>query len=254
MANPLSYMLGSAKSNEAYTQNLYAQLQAPAQREAVQTAMNKAVTDSAPIMVTQPTGEVVFGGYNQFGDEVWNEVYETIASPNPNAVSYENAATNAARAAYGVTINPKDLVRDAGSARFQQPGYIKNAYITPDKEGAYDLSPDFDWKGQLSAGLGAKSRPQTQSERLMQDQSFGPRAEQYGYDKALLDNLANASFGVEYANDSNREARQQYQYYPRAVGSTLSPYNPDASYNAWKSLSPLWQPASVADQIYGMNQ
>lgn len=222
--NRYAFLLSERGDVAKNVSDIYAQLQAPGQRRAVEDSLNRSVADSAPetrtTQVYVEDGEPVIVGYepsyvNSYGElqqglPIWNTPYhyetQYYTTPAANPVGYTDASTRAANAAYSATINPVDLLKNPGRD-FQAPGYISNAYLNPASEGAYDLTPLFNSSGQQKAGIGATPRPITAVDRLLQEIDTGPSAQLMRYNNALQSNEANANFAAENANTFNFNAR-----------------------------------------------
>lgn len=207
MAQPLAYMMNRRSSNEAATRNLYAQLQAPDQRVAVQSTMNNAVSKGVPTItdVLDP-----FTGQSAGSSITYN--------PAP---SYSDARRAADVAAYKVTIDPTQLARGIGNN--VSPSNIANAYINPVAENAYDYTPLFDWSGRQVAGAGSKAPKPTRTDSMMYDLAYG-RDKQAG---SYQDAINKAITAAEYQQGVNQVAYEMARQ-PK--------FNSDASYNLQRSL------------------
>lgn len=223
--NRYAFLLGEQGDVAKNVNDIYAQLQAPGQRKAVEESLNKSVKDSAP--TTRVTQNKVYDydnpiiiGYepnwvNSYGELQqgfpiygydFTYVPEYHVTPSANPVDYTTASTRASNAAYAQTLNPADLIRNTGR-EFQAPGYLANAYLNPAAEGAYDSSPLFNSSGQQVAGIGAIRRPVTAADRLLQEISTGETAKKSRYDRTLQSNESNANFAADNANAFNFDAR-----------------------------------------------
>lgn len=231
--NRYAFLLGNQGDVAKNVSDIYAQLQAPGQRDAASASLNASVQQSAPTTSSDPREIVV--GYRDsdvFGSTlqvpIYETIYETVVTPSRNPVTYRDAYAKAANASYAKTINPNDLVNLPGKD-YQSSGYITNGYINPSAERAYDLTPVFNTSGQQLTGLGVNQRRTTETDRLLQDLEFGPSGKMYRYNNTLTDAAKAARFASENENASLQEniyrSRNRYDY------------DPDKSYKLFKSIA-----------------
>lgn len=195
--------------------DLYAQLQAPAQRAAARKTMQESVTKGIPIL------EPLYDKNGQVIDA--NIIYGKTPS-------YEVARRAADVAAYAKTIDPRQLAAGIGSN--VSPRNITNAYIDPVSEGAYETTPQFDWSGRQVAGTGAR-RPgkQTATDRMMHDLSYGRDKEAGRYQDAI----DNAITAAEYQQGVAQSFYEQQRIPNRPDSSGSNILDPDYYYNLQRS-------------------
>lgn len=245
--NRYAFLLGQTGDVAKNVSNIYAQLQAPEQRKAVEESLNKSVKDSAPTTRKVRGVDVLVGrepvysapGKNSYGElvqtidyyrDIYEPTYYDVVVPSANPVTYTDASARAARDAYAKTINPADLVKLPGR-QFQTPGYIANAYINPSSESAYDLAPLFDSRGQQVAGAGTARKPASVTSRMFDELESGEMSKMTRYNKALIDNLANLTFAVDNAKATQLEAIKNYRPQYQESPFTVAVVDPNASYN-----------------------
>lgn len=199
MASPVSYMIGKSSSNAANTANLYAQLQAPAQRETQQAELNYALNRTQ--YTSMPVGTDANG----------NQIYADVELPDPYD-SWSTAVKSANTLARRKTISPNDLVASYAKPLNRETadtyGNIKNAYINPEAEGVYDTTPQFDWMGRQVAGVGARSVKPNRSDAMMTDLRYGRAAQNKRYDDAV----SKAITAGEYQQQLYQNAYEQQRY------------------------------------------
>jgi len=214
MATQNRYAFLLNKRGKLNTSDIYAQLQAPAQRAAYQSTLSD-YASVGPYVQTDPiTGE----------SHLVNQI----------APSYDDAKRAANIAVYMKTIDPSQLAKGI-DAPFSQSN-IKNAYINPVAEGAYDYSPSFDWMGRQVAGIGAKTPKQTKIDAMMYDLKHGDQAQRKNYLDAIAGAVSNAKAALAAYQATAARAAYENQRLPNL--------DTDAAYRAWR------QSGSTAYQDY----
>lgn len=208
MAQPLAYMMNRSSSNEAATRDLYAQLQAPAQRVAVQDTMQAVTSAAKPTVTKQPAQ------YVEYFDTATQTIKKREIFPAMTVVTsgspetYETARTKANKAAYDQTIDPSQLAeywsRKFGKQVSNVP--VQRPYVNPVQEGSYNLSPQFDWKGAAVAGIGASPVIGSKSDALMYELAYGPDIERRDYNDRVTGIIQQGQYE---ANLSQRSIEQQ---------------------------------------------
>lgn len=213
MAKSRSFTL--SRAGRADPNDIFAQLQAPAQRAASLKVMSEAVSKGVPTIVPPiervPTVTPPHAGEQS---KIPNEpVFRPTIIYN-KAPTYEAARRAADVAAMKQTIDPKQLVAywSSGGEKNINPSNIANAYLNPVAEGAYNTSPQFDWSGRQVAGIGASRTRQTPTDAMMYDLQYGKPYQRKLYQDALDKSITDAQYQASVAESAAETARYRAQF------------------------------------------